>query len=181
MSGFFLMPAVKSRLERNYLFSKTKAFVPWALDSLQKQHVRILRQHVSGDYYSAEYTEKWCEIVSATAGIQHFAYTRSWAIPEILPALKRLARFPNMQLWFSADVASGRPPRIPGLRGVAWMARDKAEEDQTPRWATLVFRDEVETLRKKINGIQVCPHESGMPNAKYFTCTKCQICCRPKN
>lgn len=177
--GFFLMPSIERRLWANYRFSQTAEFTAWMVSAVQAQWVRVMRVHVSGDLYDAAYTEKWLEIVAKTARVRYFLYTRSWREHEILPLIRKLAKRPNVALWLSADVETGRPPAVAGSRGVSWMARDTSEEDQTPKWANLVFRNTSKTLRKKVNGVQVCPNEIGLP-ATYprLTCTQCQLCFR---
>jgi len=162
----------------NYQFSATDEFVPWMLGVFDAFEPITFRQHVAGDFYSAEYVSKWIEIVGRTRNTKHFAYTRSWRDPEILRELKKLAKFPHMKLWFSADVDTGRPPDVPNTRK-AWLARDVAEEELTPEWADLVFRNETKTLRKHINGVQVCPVEIGLETENKLTCTKCKICFSP--
>lgn len=181
LSGFFNMPSVKDRLQRNYLFTKSPDFVSWMMGAVWAQGVSVLRIHVAGDMYDAAYIRKWVEIVQSTTRVRYFAYTRSWRIPELVGPLRELASCRNIQLWLSADVDTGKPPQWPEARGIAWMTRTPAEEQATPAWADLVFRDNDATLLKRANGIQVCPNEIGLP-AEYpkLTCTQCRICWRPK-
>jgi hypothetical protein len=181
MRGFFNMPAVERRMQANYDFSRSKEFVPWMTKAIWAHSVRVLRVHVAGDFYDAAYVQKWIDIAKQTPRVVYYGYTRSWRTLKISESLERLALVKNFRLWYSADVDTGIPPKSPGLRGIAWLARDKDEEDATPCWADLVFRDKPDALLKKAGEtrVQVCPNELGLP-APYqrLTCTQCQICFR---
>jgi len=179
MGGFYNMPSVRQRMNLNHKFSESKEFVPWMTKALWAHSVRVMRIHCAGDFFDAEYTEKWLQIVKQTPRVVFFGYTRSWRDEEIAPVLQRLALVKNMRLWYSADIQTGTPPRVPGLKGIAWMARDSHEEEEAPAWSDLVFRDKPRTLLKKANGVQVCPNEIGLPEPyPRLTCTQCQLCFR---
>jgi len=62
-----------------------------------------LRIHTSGDFYSAEYVDRWWLAACLRPDVRFWAYTRSFAVPEILPALERLRSLPNVQLFASVD------------------------------------------------------------------------------
>jgi hypothetical protein len=103
----FAYPSVQTAYRRN----KAMADKPWFADcmtaELKHRMVRIVRIHVSGDFYSVEYTRKWHTIVAACPDARFFAYTRSWAVDAMLYDLIQLSRFPNMALWWSVDRLSG--------------------------------------------------------------------------
>jgi len=61
------------------------------------------RIHVSGDFDSPAYIDKWTQIVTRCPDTKFWAYTRSWRTPELLPALNQLRALPNMQLFASTD------------------------------------------------------------------------------
>lgn len=181
LSGFFTMPNVATTHTQNWVAAESKHFVAWMCNELQKHNVKVFRIHVSGDMYSAEYADKWLQIVKQSPNVQFFTYSRSWRVPEILPTLRKLARCKNMQLWLSADTDTGAPPMIKRAR-VAFMARDVAEEGMVTAGAHLAFRNVTDTVRKKIGYAQVCPVENGIKLATPLTCTKCRICfSEPKN
>jgi hypothetical protein len=71
--------------------------------------VKVFRIHVSGDFYSAAYTRKWIQIVKALPEVQFYAYTRSWRVETIKPALEELRTLPNMQLFASMDATIDEP------------------------------------------------------------------------
>lgn len=181
MRGFFNMPNVDLRMHKNEQFSRSPEFVEWMRKSLWAHSVRVMRVHTAGDFYDAEYTNKWLTIAEQNPRTLFFGYTRSWRTPEIMTVLEQLALVNNFRLWFSADVHTGMPPHTPGLQGFAWLARDDFEANTAPGWADLVFRNEVTSVMKKANGVQVCPNEIGLPEPhQRLTCTQCQLCFRKK-
>ena len=52
--------------------------------------LRGLRIHVSGDFYSALYTNTWIRICQARPDIVFWSYTRAWCVQAILPSLDAL-------------------------------------------------------------------------------------------
>ena len=104
------------------------------LESLPEdaEHMRI---HVGGDFYSREYIQSFIRICEARPTTQFWSYTRSWTLPELLPALERLRALNNVQLFASVDTDMPLPPK--GWR-VAFIEDD-------PRATGLV-----------------CPHQQGL-------------------
>lgn len=140
---------------------------------------RVLRIHVSGDFYDVNYTRKWYEIAKSLPNVQLFAYTRSWREEAILPELLTLARLDNFQLWWSIDRETGPAPLIRGIRRV-YMAIDDVDAAYTPDDCDLVFRAQRTTVMKKANGIVVCPVENGIVKRLKATCSDCGICWNQK-
>ena len=68
------------------------------------------RIHVSGDFYGAEYALSWERICIERPGVHFWAYTRSWVVPELQPALEELRRIPNVALFASTDSTMPPPP-----------------------------------------------------------------------
>lgn len=177
--GFFKMPDVKAHYARNLERTKDEAFVRDAIEEIHERKIRVLRVHVAGDFYDAAYITKWCQITLACPETKFFVYTRSWRIAGFQPALRRLARIPNVQLWLSEDSASGRSPRIKDTR-VAYMAIGPEEEANVPRHADLVFRDAEGVPAKQLNGCRVCPYEQNVPRKiGKIGCDRCGICYNP--
>ena len=69
-----------------------------------------VRIHSSGDFYSEQYIRWWVEIATAASKVRFWAYTRSWAVGALLPALETLRALPNVQLFASWDATMGKPP-----------------------------------------------------------------------
>lgn len=70
----------------------------------------ICRIHVSGDFDTVDYVDWIHGVVASNPGTLFWAYTRSWTIPELLPALERLRELPNIQLFASTDESMADVP-----------------------------------------------------------------------
>jgi len=75
-------------------------FVERALGELNKEDIKYVRIHASGDFYSEEYVDKWYDIVKAKPSILFLAYTKTRRLKE---SLLKLASLPNMSLFESLD------------------------------------------------------------------------------
>jgi hypothetical protein len=141
---------------------------------LSKRKRSTVRIHAAGDFFSRKYIRDWIRIVSACPDDDFYVYTRSWTDPKMLPVLVLLARLPNIQLWFSYDKSMDPPPRIKGIK-VCYLSMD--DSDVPSRKVDLVFRDNTDTVRKKMGryNSQVCPYEIGLPIAN-LTCESCRLC-----
>jgi hypothetical protein len=164
--GMTAMPSRQKEYRQAHRFSLTEDFVPAMIAFIAKHDVRMIRIHVSGDFYSAEYAEKWLRIAMACPQVGIYTYTRSWREADILPVLQRLAARPNVQLFFSEDRETGRSPRVRGVLR-AFMLVDKGDEDFVDRRRhDLVFRDRkhrsltlYDRQLKRVNDVLVCPAE----------------------
>src|SRR5262249_55554902 len=124
--GRWLFPNVRDALTWNYRLAQRSFFVEEMVEELRRRRVKVLRLHSSGDPFSAQYTRKWLEILARSPDVSAYSYTRSWRVPEILPALAELAALPNFQLWFSADADTGMATEVPSGRRSAWLQHDDA-------------------------------------------------------
>lgn len=173
------MGNIKHLYIRNEEFSRDAEFVDWMNAQLVAQSVEILRLHVSGDFYDSEYTEKWLSVIRRNRGVRFFGYTHSWSAPDVEPVLRRLARQPNLKLWYSIDADSGIPEHIPPGVRLASLALNDEQAHATPKEASLVFRNHPTTLMKKSQtGVIVCPYERGLQGVARPTCTICKLCFR---
>jgi hypothetical protein len=172
--GRFVLPAVRRLLEWNYKASKRPTFAEDVVEEIQRRRIKLLRVHVSGDFYSSEYTTQWLEVVRAVRKCRFYGYTRSWREPSILPVLAEMALEKNMRLWFSADSDTGLPPPVPGVR-TAWLMTEEGEA--VPK-VDLVFRTHpLRKSRSKRVGLSlVCPTETGSRAAT--DCGRCGHCWR---
>lgn len=149
--GFSRFSRVKDSLERNYEISLTDEFVPLLIKEINKKKLKVVRIHPSGDFYNANYIEKWIEIVKACPDTSFWVYTRSWSIPSMQAPLQALALESNIQVWASVDDTTVGTPT--GLR-VAAVA---------PSWDSYD------------NSYVRCPAQKN-PD---ITCTKCTYCFKP--
>lgn len=174
-SGLFMMPSPQALHAVNFKKSKEQGFAKWMNAQLIAFRAKVLRIHVAGDFYSDVYLDKWLQIVQRNSRVKFFAYTRSWQPDAFIDEnrLLALAALPNMQLWYSADRDTGRPPIRPNVR-VAYMAIDA--QDFPGYRPDLLFRVIRHTVKKKVLGVQVCPAENGVKLENKITCERCQIC-----
>lgn len=173
--GHYHHTNVKRAHHRNWNFSKTNEFAEWMLATLLAQDIRVMRVHVSGDFYDPDYVRKWVVIAKQRRQTRFFAYTRSWQEEAQFPELVRFSQLPNVALWWSIDRATGPAPLVRGVRR-AYMAIDDIDARLAPNDCDLVFRDQQRTPMKKAHGIQVCPPENGVPTQVKLTCSRCGIC-----
>jgi hypothetical protein len=176
--GRWLFRNVRDALSWNYRMAQRQFFIEEMTEELRRRRVKVLRLHSSGDFFSAQYTRQWVEILTRSPDVTAYTYTRSWRVPGILPALVDLATLPNFALWFSADADTGMPPEIPPGVRVAWL--QESEDDAIPAGVDLVFRVHRlrKTPRKRIGLTLVCPTEQGREHTT--TCSSCAHCWRPR-
>ena len=173
--GHFQQRNVREAYLRNWDFAHTEGFVDWMIAALKVQFVRVMRIHVSGDYYDVDYVRKWVRVVKAARRVYFFAYTRSWRREDQLPELIQLSRLPNFQLFWSIDRETGPAPLVRGIKR-AYMAIDDIDARHAPDDCDLVFRDKPITVLKKANGVLVCPPENGTHPQVKITCSTCGLC-----
>lgn len=131
---------------------------------------RILRLHISGDFDSVDYINNWRARLLERPDVTAWAYTRSWRVPALLPALEELRALPNMQLFASMDKSHADVPPTGWRR--AWIDGDPRAgepinvrahmDDSVPR--NLVTFDNGRTF--------VCPEET----KHKANCLECGYC-----
>jgi hypothetical protein len=171
--GHFIFPDVKNSYVVNQRMAEDPDFVGWMTGEIHRLYVRVLRLHVSGDFYSPQYIRRWTDIVRACPETVFYGYTRSWSVPELARPLWVLAREPNMQLWLSTDRSMPWPPRWSSA-WIAWMA--ETDEDRPPRPVDLVFRVQRKTVCKTVGKNPVCRYDWGVKPR--VTCSECKRCFR---
>jgi hypothetical protein len=80
---------LNKRWRRNFKISSRASFGSTITKTLSLLPPGILRLHVSGDFYNAQYAEDWIEALRANPHIKPFGFTRSWRDPEIFKALSK--------------------------------------------------------------------------------------------
>lgn len=168
---------VQRRFARNLKLAKRADFADRVVKVLaRKPGGTLVRVSVSGDFFSARYTAAWMEIARRSPHITFWAYTRSWAIPDIEKQLRELAQLPNFQLWYSYDGETGLPRFVPAGVKLAYMQIEPADESSR---ANLYFRDYPlrNAVAKSVGGTLVCPTENGITAG--VTCESCRICFDP--
>lgn len=171
--GHYHHPSVSNALSRNMAARDTPTFVTDVLASLRLRGSMAVRIHVAGDFDSVGYIQDWVKIVRRARNVSFLAYTRSWRVAELLPALMELAAQPRMSLWFSEDRDSGPAPTSPKTRR-AYMAMDDA--DRPPAGVGMLFRVNRKSVMKSQDGVQVCLAETGIVGRHEHTCSTCRLC-----
>jgi hypothetical protein len=179
-AGHFGLANVQARLHQNLDATLDRGFEYRVAREIRRRRVHTLRVHVAGDFFGEPYTRKWLRIARRCPATTFYAYTRSWRVPELAPALAELAALPNFQLWYSADCETGMPPQRPPGVEVAYLQTELGEE--IPEGVGVIFRLRHlrHERRARIGLAVVCPTETGLPRAAEHTCTSCGRCYRPK-
>lgn len=89
-----------------------------------------VRIHSSGDFFSIDYVRFWLAIASQEPTVAFWAYTRSWAVPSLLPWLEELRSLTNVQLFASWDRTMPPPPPTWRLSLVAFGATEPVYRNQ---------------------------------------------------
>lgn len=171
--------ANRDKYERNLTDS---TFPNWVGDMIAKITAAddtYFRVHVAGDFYDADYVEKWRQIAQGCPKTTFVAYTRSWAAPGMLESLTQLASEPNFVLWFSTDSTMGQPPAVARVR-IAYLSCNDTDVPAYP--VDLVFRDKPKTLKKKmgLHNSWVCAYEQCSVEKSKVTCDRCRYCYRQR-
>lgn len=128
-------------------------------------HVRL---HISGDFTSERYIRGWIETFRKYPEVKVWAYTKSWRVSALLPALEELRALPNVQLFASMDASVPELPPAGWRR--AWIDGDPRAEGAPMRNVTerdLLWRecaDYTPTL--------ICPEETKQRQ----DCVSCRYC-----
>lgn len=137
----------------------------------------LLRIHVSGDFTSTQYINNWRRVLEAHPQVTAWAYTRSWRVPSLLPALEALRALPNVQLFASMDSSTLELPPEGWRR--AWIDRDlrlsqtpfDGDADGSSR-NQLVWASAEDRWTDPIGRSYVCPEETGHKR----NCEECGYC-----
>jgi len=95
MKAYRLYPACKNAWDRNFDIAKSGEFKPLIINQLSvAKKVSTVRIHVSGDFFSQEYINNWCEIIKTYPNFKFYTYTKVMSLFDF-DALKNI---PNMNL-----------------------------------------------------------------------------------
>ena len=171
--GRFKYPSVVERLAWNLDQSHRTDFADRMAKEIRRKGCLVVRVHSAGDFYDAEYADKWLRVMTTRPKARFYFYSRSWRVPEIGEALTRMAALANVRAWYSVDAETGLPMVVPPGVRLAYLRVD--ERDEPGPDADLVFR--VRGLRTKRVGLDlVCPHETPKGRAEDVNCGSCRRC-----
>lgn len=145
---------------------------------------KLLRIHVSGDFDTVAYIDNWRARLLERPDVSAWAYTRSWRVPSLLPALEELRALPNMQLFASMDPSTSDMPPASWRR--AWIWRDEGGQWPiekrlfTMGWTGLTTpygllnlpKNLLATAERGVTPAFVCPEETG----DKANCIECGYC-----
>ena len=169
----FRFDSVRRRLAWNRQQCDRPDFVERMTAEIRSSGVLVLRIHVAGDFYDAEYVRKWSAIVKYSPRVRFYAYTRSWRIESINSALVDLAASRAVRLWYSIDAETGIPSHVPPAVRLAYL---QSSPTAPPSAADLVFRPHA--LRTLPELPLVCDHETVSGKRLGVTCGSCGRCFR---
>lgn len=139
------------------------------------EDAKLLRLHISGDFDTVEYVENWRAQLDARPDVVCWVYTRSWRVPELLPALERLRALPNVQMFASMDISVPEMPPDGWRR--AWIDGDPrtgrpfgvmahtTDAEAISPWKT--FEEEIDARK-----VLICPEET----KAVANCEQCGFC-----
>lgn len=105
-----LRPNCRRAYIRNLALSlEPSRFVEHVLGALP-ENAPLVRIHVGGDFYSAEYCSGWLEVCQARPNTQFWSYTRVWSVSTLRRDLEQLRTLPNLELFGSSDPDMPLPP-----------------------------------------------------------------------
>ena len=172
--GRFVLPRMKERLRENWRLACRPDFADRMTTEIRRKGVIVLRVHPVGDFATEDYCRAWLRIMRACPKTRFFAYTRSHAVPSLLPLLAEMAALRCVRLWFSIDRDHLVPASIPpGVR----LAYLQVEDGQVAT-ADLAFRVRKLRSRRPVGLPMVCPNEMPGPRSKEVNCGSCQHCWR---
>ncbi len=169
----------KARYEANLRLTRRRDFARRVRAFLIAHHVRVVRIHTGGEFYSAKYARKWLKIIRRSTRVKFFTYSRAWRVPVIREVLEAMSAEPNCQMWYSLDTDSSVPDIVHTDVRLAWLMT--AEDVSPPADVDLVFR--VRAQRRYplavLDNSPVCRAENGLSQEPQMTCDRCRICWKP--
>jgi hypothetical protein len=174
--GYWPFANVQATLHRNLQASQDPFFAEHLIREIRQRQARVVRIHCSGDFYDLTYIRRWARVIRNCPDVRFYTYTRSWRLPGLRAAIEEyLAPQANLRLWYSADLDTGLPRRVPPNVRIAWLQED--HDDPVPDEVDLAFR--VHRLRRRparrIGLVLVCPPENGVTGHR-TDCGRCGIC-----
>jgi hypothetical protein len=169
----FRFPKVKENLSWCLEQSRMDDFVDRMVREIKTSGVLVLRLHVAGDFYDAEYAGKWLDVMKRCPRVRFYGYSRSWRVPAIAAVLEKMAALRCCRLWYSIDSETGLPAFVPSGVRLAFL---QIAEGGHPEQADLVFR--TRKLRKLATLPIVCDQETKEGKADGLTCGACTRCFR---
>jgi len=113
---FRLYPNYRIKMDKNLAASRQAGFVEACKKEL-KNGTKFVRLHVSGDFYSQEYLDKWVQIAEACPTHTFYTYTRNLDLDY--------SKRPGNLLIYLSDVDRNLQAEYPRFDGVTTISFDK--------------------------------------------------------
>ena len=164
VTGYLKLRGIEGRIALGVMLDK----------AIKDSDVSTLRIHDSGDFFSEDYTRAWIMAASRNEHVEFWAYTRSFTVPNLVPALVGLAGMPNVAIWLSADAdnwvsAPAMLRQYPQFAGIAFMETEGGNDIARIIQKTVVDVDE------KLRNCPAITHEIEA-SKKNPACLSCRIC-----
>ena len=133
--GNYGVPMVRHALAERYRWTLAlmkspagqDAFVEYMTLAIQAVDSPYFRIHDSGDLFSPAYARCWARIARNLSHVRFWFPTRSYRIPNLLPAIRELAALPNVTIRPSALFLDAAPPVIEGLAAGSGATHSKSD------------------------------------------------------
>lgn len=172
--GRFHFDSVQERFAWCYEQSLLPDFADRVRRELRRRGLLVVRLHVSGDFYSAEYAEKWLSVMRRLPKTRFYFYTRSWRVPEVALVLRQMAALRCCRPWYSVDRDSGLPAEVPPGVRLAYMQ----DAEVGVQNVQLVFRTRGMLDRPRVGLPMVCPNDTPQGRQGGTNCGSCGYCWR---
>lgn len=106
LRGRMVFPNVKKSFDRKLKASKRADFVDKMVDEIQRMGKPMCRIHVTGDFYSEEYIDKWIEIARRCPDVIFRTTTRR---TDFTAKLYEFNTLPNVRIRESVDPSKPEP------------------------------------------------------------------------
>lgn len=90
------------------LENNPEGYMATVVHDILKGKYEVVRVHESGDFYNLDQIKLWSAIANEMPNVQFYAYTRSWTVASLKPALEALKALPNFSV--RASVEPGETP-----------------------------------------------------------------------
>jgi hypothetical protein len=173
-TGRFVFANVRTRLAWCLRQSRRAGFSRRAAKEIRSRGLMVVRLHVSGDFYDADYARKWLCVMSHLPRVRFYFYTRSWRVPAIASVLEEMARLECCRVWYSVDRDTGCPQVVPTGVRLSYLQDAPGPVGNVG----LVFRTSGMLESPRVGLPLICPTDTPVGRRNGTTCGSCGVCFR---
>jgi hypothetical protein len=100
--GWYIRKLIQNIRDQNWTAAQAGDFVQRLQRDIHHANPNLFRIHDSGDFFSVSYIEAWERVIEAFPAVHFWAFTHSWRVPELLPALEQLRQRP-IKFYFATE------------------------------------------------------------------------------